>query len=73
MFNDEAKNALDFVLPVDECDFEDSYFGMHKNIETFAEKELGKEKAPSIPFEIFNKQLLNTLEAVKFFFKNVSF
>ena len=51
MFNDEEENTLDFELPVDECDLEDSDFGIEENNKVFADKEVEKEGVPSIPFE----------------------
>ena len=49
--NDEAENMLDFELPVDESDLEDSDFDIDENYETFADKELEKEEVWIIAFE----------------------
>ena len=38
-FNDEAEVTLDFELPVDEYDLEDSDFGIDEKSEAFADKE----------------------------------
>ena len=51
MFNDEAENTLNFELPVDESDLEDSNFGIDENYETFDDKELEKEEIPIIALE----------------------
>ena len=51
MPNDEAEDTLDFELPVDKCNLEDSDFGLDENNEIFANKEIEKENVPSIPFK----------------------
>ena len=51
MFNEEAEDMLDFELPVDECNLENSDFWMHENKEMFADKELEKEEVKCITFE----------------------
>ena len=38
MFKDEAQGTLDFELPVDEYDLENSVFGINEINETFADK-----------------------------------
>ena len=46
MFIDEAEDTLDFELPVDVCDLEDSGFSIDENNESFADKELEKGGSP---------------------------
>ena len=48
MFNDEEKDTLDFELPVDERDLEDSDFGIDENNETFAHKKIRERRKPRI-------------------------
>ena len=51
MFKDEAGNTVDFKLPVDKCDLENSNFGIDENNETFENEELEKKEVLRILFE----------------------
>ena len=47
----KKREILDFELPVDECDLEDSDFDADENNETFGDKESEKGEVRNIPFQ----------------------
>ena len=66
LFADEVKKRLNFKLPVDECDLEDSDFDIEENNETFADKKLEKKKFIIIPFET-KQAVSNSRQSSKLF------
>ena len=60
-------------LPDNECDLENSNFGVDENRETFADKELEKEEVPSIRFEAKEEVFEYWFSSKKSFPVNISF